>query len=95
MSNIADWVRTISGSTPVGGDEMLPEDEDIETRERLIDEFLSIEGNAIMIANPQAIGESISLHHDCHVAIYFDQYFNAGLFIQSKDRIHRYGFPRE
>ena len=93
MSNMADWVRTISGSTPVGGDEMLPEDEDIETRERLIDEFLSIEGNAIMIANPQAIGESISLHHDCHVAIYFDRDFNAGQFIQSKDRIHRYGLP--
>ena len=91
MGDMADWVRMISGRTPVGGDEMLPEDEDIETREKLIDEFLSIEGNAIMIANPQAVGESISLHHDCHVAIYFDLDFNAGLFIQSKDRIHRYG----
>ncbi len=45
----------------------------------------------ILIANPQALGESVSLHYSCHTAIYFDRDFNCGKFIQSKDRIHRYG----
>ena len=44
-----------------------------------------------MIANPFTISESISLHKTCHNAIYLDRNFNAGQFIQSKDRIHRYG----
>jgi len=43
-----------------------------------------------LIANPQAVGESISLHKACRSAVYFDRDFNAGRFIQSKDRIHRY-----
>ena len=30
---------------------------------------------------------------ECHKAIYFDRDFNCGLFIQSKDRIHRKGLP--
>jgi hypothetical protein len=36
------------------------------------------------------VGESISLHKAARSAIYFDRDFNAGRFIQSKDRIHRY-----
>jgi SNF2 family DNA or RNA helicase len=60
------------------------------TREEIIDRFHSTSGNAVLIANPQAVGESISLHKACRSAIYFDRDFNAGRFIQSKDRIHRY-----
>ena len=42
-------------------------------------------------ANPAAAGEGISLHTVCHHAIYVDRSFNATEFMQSMDRIHRYG----
>lgn len=45
----------------------------------------------MIIANPFAVSESISLHKACHNAIYMERSFNAAHFIQSKDRIHRYG----
>lgn len=45
----------------------------------------------VMIANPAAAGEGISLHQVCHDAIYLDRTFNAGQYLQSVDRIHRLG----
>jgi len=45
----------------------------------------------ILLANPAAMSEGISLHHDCHEAIYLDRTFNAGQYLQSIDRIHRLG----
>src|SRR3546814_10761889 len=60
------------------------------SREAIIDGFHRAPGQAILIANPQAVGESISLYKACRTAIYFDRDFNAGRYIQSKDRIHRY-----
>ena len=42
------------------------------------------------------MSEGISLHHECHEAIYVDRSFNAGQFLQSVDRIHRLGLdPNE
>ena len=43
----------------------------------------------MLIANPAACAESISLHEVCHDAIYLDRSFNCGQFIQSMDRIDR------
>ncbi|WP_432731172.1 SNF2-related protein [Variovorax sp. W6] len=82
------FLEALTGVTPVGGG-----DEDattVGTREEIIDRFHSVRGAAVLIANPQAVGESISLHKACRTAIYYDRDFNAGRFIQSKDRIHRY-----
>lgn len=45
----------------------------------------------VVIANPFAVGESISLHRGCHNAIYFERDYNCANFLQSKDRIHRVG----
>lgn len=45
----------------------------------------------VLVANPAAAGEGISLHDVCHHAIYVDRYFDARAFMQSMDRIHRYG----
>ena len=45
----------------------------------------------MIIANPAAVAESISLHKACHHAIYMDMSFNAAHYMQSKDRIHRVG----
>jgi len=45
----------------------------------------------VIVANPKACSESISLHKACHNAIYYDQNYNAAEFLQSLDRIHRVG----
>lgn len=45
----------------------------------------------VLIANPAACSEGISLHHVCHRAIYVDRNYNAAHYLQSEDRIHRIG----
>ena len=45
----------------------------------------------VVIANPFAVSESISLHRGCHNAIYLERDYNCASFLQSKDRIHRFG----
>ncbi|MEQ9467832.1 MAG: SNF2-related protein [Ekhidna sp.] len=45
----------------------------------------------VVIANPFAVAESISLHKGCHLAIYLERDYNCSNFLQSKDRIHRVG----
>lgn len=50
---------------------------------------------SIIIANPFSVSESISLHKGCHTAIYLERDYNCSSFLQSKDRIHRYGLPPE
>jgi SNF2 family DNA or RNA helicase len=62
-----------------------------EERERIISEFHNDKNFKVIIANPAAVAESISLHKVCHNAIYFEKNFNAAHYMQSKDRIHRVG----
>lgn len=85
--------RTLYGATPVSaGDE---DDDTTETREKIITEFHREDSSFnVIIANPFAVSESISLHKVCHNAIYMERSFNAAHFIQSKDRIHRYGLKK-
>jgi len=73
------------------------ESEDIEfNREQQISGFKTSHQPAILLANPAACAESISLHKVCHHAIYLDRTFNAGQYMQSLDRIHRIGLePHE
>lgn len=82
--------KTLYGATPVAtGDE---DEDEVETREKIISEFHKQDSSFnVIIANPFAVSESISLHKVCHNAIYMERSFNAAHFIQSKDRIHRYG----
>jgi hypothetical protein len=61
-------------------------------REAILDKFQSGEIN-VLIANPATLAESVSLHKNCHVAIYFEYSFNLVHLLQSKDRIHRLGLP--
>lgn len=76
--------RVLFGATP-------PEE-----RELIIKEFRKQESDfSVIIANPHAVGESISLHQACHNALYLEQSFNAGSYMQSKDRIHRLGLPAD
>ena len=73
-------VKVITGKTP------LSERGEIKT------EFNDKHSNLdVVIANPQACSESISLHKACQDAVYYDQNFNTAEFLQSLDRIHRVG----
>lgn len=87
--------KILYGATPVASDLVTPESEEYEfTREAIVKEFNDVHsGLNVIIANPFAVAESISLHKVCHNAIYIERSFNAAHFIQSKDRIHRYGLP--
>jgi SNF2 family DNA or RNA helicase len=49
----------------------------------------------VLVANPAACSEGISLHRHCGNAIYVDRSFNAAHFLQSVDRIHRLGILPE
>lgn len=49
----------------------------------------------VLLSNPATLGEGVSLHHDCHDAVYVDRDFAAGRFLQSLDRIHRLGLAPE
>jgi SNF2 family DNA or RNA helicase len=65
---------------------------DEKTREQIRDEFVDKEsGLDILIANPAACAESISLHKTCFHAIYYDLSYNCAQYLQSLDRIHRVG----
>jgi len=63
-------------------------------REKIINEFHTNDLLKVILANPAAVAESISLHKACKNAIYLDKSFNAAHYMQSKDRIHRVGLKK-
>lgn len=66
------------------------------TREQKIKRFHEDNECFVLVANPAACGEGISLHTVCHHAIYLDRNYNAAQYLQSEDRIHRLGLkPNE
>lgn len=80
--------RYIYGGTPI----QTNSEKDELTRENIINEFTNQNsGIDILIANPAACAESISLHKTCSHAIYYDMSYNCSQFLQSLDRIHRVG----
>lgn len=76
---------TLYGAIPTG------EQEGVDTRESRIRRFHEDPACVVMIANPAAAGEGISLHEICHEAIYLDRSYNTTHYLQSIDRIHRLG----
>jgi hypothetical protein len=64
---------------------------DLDTREGRIKKFHDDRDCAVLIANPAAAGEGISLHTVCHNAIYADRSYVSTHYLQSIDRIHRLG----
>lgn len=85
--------QELYGAIPVEKEGTIDDgEEQILTREKIVRAFQ--DDNCpfkVIIANPFAVAESISLHKACHNAIYLERSFNAAHFVQSKDRIHRYG----
>ena len=81
-------VRLIYGATPIHATSV----KDELTREEIICEFVNPgSGIDILVANPAACAESISLHKTCSHAIYYDLSYNCAQYLQSLDRIHRVG----
>ena len=78
---------TLYGAVPSG------EPSEPETREGRIKRFHEDDACMVMIANPAAAGEGISLHKVCHDAIYLDRSYVTTHYLQSIDRIHRLGLP--
>jgi SNF2 family DNA or RNA helicase len=74
-----------------GGLSAYSNDAQARTRATEITRFRDDADCMVLLANPAAISEGISLHHACHDAIYLDRTFNAGQYLQSLDRIHRLG----
>lgn len=77
-----------------GGVDAGSEDDDF-TREGKVKRFHDDPNAFVLIANPAAASEGISLHMVCHNAIYLDRNYNAAQFLQSVDRIHRLGLPED
>jgi SNF2 family DNA or RNA helicase len=60
-------------------------------RDVAIRRFKTDKNSMVLIANPAAASEGLSLHTVAHDAIYVDRTYNAAHFLQSIDRIHRLG----
>jgi SNF2 family DNA or RNA helicase len=87
--------EVLYGEIPLGGTEE-EVDSSERTREQIIADFNDPSSSTkVVIANPAAVAESISLHHACHVALYMERGFDAAQYLQSRDRIHRYGLSRD
>lgn len=67
------------------------DESDFDTREGKIKRFHTEDTCKVLVANPAACSEGISLHKVCQYAIYLDRSFNAAHYMQSEDRIHRLG----
>lgn len=76
---------SLYGAVPTGAPELE------ETREGRLAKFHEDDSCGVLIANPAAAGEGISLHTVCHDAIYLDRSYVSTHFLQSIDRIHRLG----
>lgn len=94
VHNLMMLEKLLSDYNPVvvyGGVPFSSSDEEEVTREQLIAKFKSDNECKLLIANPAACAESISLHMVCHQSIYLDRTFNCAHYMQSLDRIHRIG----
>jgi SNF2 family DNA or RNA helicase len=63
----------------------------IEDRASELHRFRTDPKCTVLLSNPQTLGEGVSLHQVCHYEIFVDRTYNAGLYLQAVDRIHRLG----
>lgn len=88
LKALGHGAELIYGATPTENSSVQEE----LTREKIIAAFVRrSSGLDVLVANPAACAESISLHKDCSHAIYYDLSYNCAQYLQSLDRIHRVG----
>jgi SNF2 family DNA or RNA helicase len=63
----------------------------LEDRATELHRFRTDPNCTVLLSNPQTLGEGVSLHQVCHNEIFVDRSYNAGLYLQAVDRIHRLG----
>jgi len=63
----------------------------LEDRATELHRFRTDPNCSVLLSNPQTLGEGVSLHQVCHNEIFVDRSYNAGLYLQAVDRIHRLG----
>jgi len=83
------------GAVYIHGGVAAGDEDDEDTREGKIKAFHDDSSIRVMVANPAAASEGISLHKVCQNAIYVDRTFNAAHYLQSEDRIHRLGLRQD
>ena len=90
---IRELVTTLADLNPVFIHGGVPAGEatDPDTREGRLARFHNDPKCFVLVANPAAAGEGISLHTVCHNAIYADRSYVSTHYLQSIDRIHRLG----
>jgi len=94
VANLEDLARRVLapyGTAIVHGKISARRQADNSPREQEIRRFRHDSDCMVLLANPAAMSEGISLHQVCHDAVYLDRTFNAGQYLQSLDRIHRLG----
>jgi SNF2 family DNA or RNA helicase len=84
-------LTTIQSMAPHLGAEIVTGSATDEERAERIARFRRDPSCFVLLSNPSTLGEGVSLHHECHEAVYVDRDFAAGRFLQSIDRIHRLG----
>ncbi len=88
VERVGIGVRLIYGATPFPRAGVSEET----TREGILRDFVRLgSGVDVLVANPAACAESVSLHKTCSHAIYYDLSYNCAQYLQSLDRIHRVG----
>jgi SNF2 family DNA or RNA helicase len=91
---VADSLVDLGAEFIHGGVQADEDEENTDSREAKIRRFHDDPACMVLVANPAAAAEGISLHTVCHSAIYVDRSYNAAHYLQSEDRIHRLGLPR-
>jgi SNF2 family DNA or RNA helicase len=66
-----------------------------EDRKSELERFRLDPSCAVLITNPQTLGEGVSLHKTAHEAIFVDRTYNAAQYLQALDRIHRLGLKHD
>lgn len=66
---------------------------DSKQRQEEISKFKTDDTCKVIVANPMAASEAISLHQVCHTAIFLDLTYNFAHKFQAERRIHRLGIP--
>jgi SNF2 family DNA or RNA helicase len=91
VEHLAGELRDLKAEYIHGGVDTTADETVTDSREAKIRRFHDDPTCMVLVANPAACSESISLHKVCHHAIYVDRTYNAAQYLQSEDRIHRLG----
>lgn len=96
VEHLAGLLADVGAEYIHGGIGTDDDDENLESREAVIRRFNDPDSSCrVLVANPAACSEGISLHHVCHNALYVDRNYNAAQHLQSEDRIHRIGLAKD